>query len=202
MLTERSNVVLLGLALLWALLAAAPATADAIEPEPTSVLDAASLLGSEAIAGEHFTIDSAVTNDGLMNRYVIRSGFQTIEAYGDSLALERAREQEAIAALREMKTTDSYVQGLQAASEAPLAVTRMALRDPVRVFKDMPQGFSNLMSDVSAAWKGFRSGSKQDRKKSDMIKDLIGFSRSKMRLAAELNVDPYSSNQVLQEDSK
>lgn len=197
---ERAHIALVGLPLLCGLLAGAPAPADEIGYEATAVLDASTLLGSEAVAGEHFTIEPAVANDGLMNRYVIRSEFQTIEAYGDSLALERAREQAAIAALREMKKTDSYAKGFKAASEAPLAVTRLALRDPVRVFKDMPQGFSNLMSDVSAAWKGFRRGSKQDRDKSDMIKDLIGYSRFKMRLAAEMDIDPYSSNEVMQED--
>ena len=197
---ERTHAALLGLPLLCGLLAGASAPAEGIEYEASPVLEADALLGSEAIAGEHFMIEAAVANDGLMNRYVIRSEFQTIEAYGDTLALERAREQEAIAALREMKMTDSYTKGLKAASEAPLAVTRLALKDPVRVLKDMPQGFSNLMSDVSAAWKGFRKGSKQDRKKADMIKDLIGYSRFKMRLAAELDVDPFSSNEVMQED--
>jgi hypothetical protein len=198
---ERARTARLGLPLLCGLLAGASAAADEIvEYEAAAVLEADALLGSEAIAGEHFTIEAAVTNDGLMNRYVIRSEFQTIEAYGDSLARERAREQQAIAALRDMKTTSAYAKGLQAASAAPLAVTRLALTDPVRVLKDMPQGFSNLMSDVSAAWKGLRKGSKQDRDKSDMIKDLIGYSRFKMRLADELGVDPFSSNEVMQED--
>ena len=109
---QHPHAALLGLPLLCGLLVGASALAAEAGYEASSVLDADALLGPQAIAGAHFAIEPAVANDGLMNRYTIRSEFQTIEAYGDSLALERAREQEAIASLREMKKTDAYTRGL------------------------------------------------------------------------------------------
>ena len=57
---ERANAALLGLPLLCGLLAGASAPAEEIEYEASPVLDADALLGSEAIAGEHFTIEPAV----------------------------------------------------------------------------------------------------------------------------------------------
>jgi hypothetical protein len=164
------------------------------------VLDAGTLLGRSAIAGEHFTIEPEVESDGLMNRYVVSSSFQRIGAYGNSLALERAREQDAMAVLRGIKTTEAYAKGLEAAAQAPLAVTRQALTHPVDVLKSIPGAVSNLWSDVSGAIGGIRKGSEQDKGTRQILKELLGDQRVKARLASELGVDVYSSNAVLQTD--
>ena len=178
--------------------AAAAAIPDGWEQPPA--LDASTLLGRSAIAGEHFTIEPDVESDGLMNRYVVSSSYQRISAYGDSMAIERAREQHAMAVLRGIKTTEAYEQGLKAAAQAPLAVTRQALTDPVGVIKSVPGAVSNLWSDVSSAIGGIRKGSERKRSPSQMMKELMGYHRVKARLASELGVDVYSSNAVLQTD--
>ena len=83
-----------------------PASAQAADYESPPHLDAGELLGESATRGEHFQIEPGVRNDGLMNLFVVESEFQRVDAYGNSLALERAAEQGAIAALREIKKTD------------------------------------------------------------------------------------------------
>ena len=186
--------------LLVALLAGVPTQVEAAQYERPPALEAAKVLGAEAVAGPHFQIEPRVVNDGRMNRFVVRSEFQRIEAYGDSLALERAHEQEAIAALREIKRTEAYADGLAAATRAPIAVTRQALSDPVRVVQGMSKGVSNLVSDLRSALGGVAKGSSEELDEAAVLKDLIGYSAVKRRLAAELHVDPFSSNAVLQED--
>jgi hypothetical protein len=128
----------------------------------------------------------------------VSSSFQRIGAYGNSLAFERAHEQEAIAVLRGVKTTEAYVQGLEAAARAPLALTRQTLKDPVGVMKSIPGAVSNLWSDVSSAVGGIGKGGQGGS--SQMLKELLGYQRVKNRLASELGVDACSSNAVLQDD--
>jgi len=197
---HRRCVARRGLALLCAaFLGRAAGATEAVWEQPAA-LDAGTLLGRSAIVGEHFEIEPKAENDGLMNRFVVGSSYQRIGAYGNSLALERAREQEAMAVLRGIKKTEAYTQGLEAAAQAPLAVTRQALTDPVGVMKSIPGAVSNLWSDVSGAIGGLRQGSEQGKSSGQMLKELLGYQRVKARLAFELGVDVYSSNAVLQTD--
>ena len=194
----RSVPARLGLSLFSVLLAGSLSQAADDQYEQPPRLDATDLLGSEALTGDHFIIEREVVNDGLMNRYVVTSEFQRIEAYGESLALERANEQEAIARLRQVKETEAFAEGIAKAAEAPLALSKAALRDPVGVLKGVPRGVSNLLSDASAAVRGVAKGSHRDRDRATMLRDLIGYTSVKRRLAGELAVDPFSSNKVLQ----
>jgi len=170
------------------------------EWEQPAVLDAEALLGPSVIAGEHYKIDPKVENDGLMNRYVVSSNYQRIGADGDSLALERAHEQDAIAALRAIKATEAYKRGLVAAANAPLAVTRQALTDPMGVMKAVPGAVTNLWTDVSSAIGSATKSSANDGSATDKVRDLLGYHTVKARLASEMGVDVYSSNDVVQTD--
>lgn len=182
----------------------AAASAQVADFESPSTLDAATLLGDAAIRGEHFSIEREVTNDGFMNRLVVVSRFQRIEALGNSLALERAREQEAIAALREIKKTDAFRDGIEKAIEAPLVVSRQALSDPGALLADVPQGLSNLLQDnasaVASAVASTGKGSVEEQHLAAALKEIAGYTHTKRRLAAQLGVDPFSSNEVLQHD--
>ena len=181
-------------------LACAATGAHAEGWEEPRQLAAKQLLGASAVQGKYHSIEPAVENDGLMNRYVVASSFQRIGAYGDTLALERAHEQEAMAALRQIKTTDAYQQGLKAAAQAPLALTKKAFTDPVGVVKSVPGAVGNLVSDVSSAIGGLARGLGGDASTTDTLKQLIGYRRVKGRLAHQMGVDAYSSNTVLQTD--
>jgi hypothetical protein len=167
--------------------------------EAPPLLDAGEQLGDATLQGEFFEIQRKVVNNGFMNVFTVTSDFQQVEAYGNSLALERAREQVAIAALREIKKTDAFRDGIGKAVEAPLAVGREAIRDPRRVMAEMPQGMGNLWRDATSVVKTVAKGG-QDLDATAVAKDLAGYTGAKRRLAAELGVDPFSSNEVLQED--
>jgi hypothetical protein len=166
--------------------------------EAPPLLDAGEQLGDATLQGEFFEIQRKVVNNGFMNVFTVTSDFQQVEAYGNSLALERAREQVAIAALREIKKTDAFRDGIGKAVEAPLAVGREAIRDPRRVMAEMPQGMGNLWRDATSVVKTVAKGG-QDLDATAVAKDLAGYTGAKRRLAAELGVDPFSSNEVLQE---
>jgi hypothetical protein len=184
-------------------LACAAGTAYAANWEAPGPLDATQLLGKTAVKSGHHSIEPKVENDGLMNRYVIASNYQRIGAYGDSLALERAREQEAMAALRQIKTTDSYVKGVASAAAAPLAVTKKLVTNPVGLVTSVPGAVGNLVGDVAGAVGGLGqafSGGGGGGSTADKLSQLVGYQKVKGRLAFEMGVDAASSNSVLQTD--
>jgi hypothetical protein len=111
---------------------------------------------------------------------------------------ERLYEADAIGILHQIKETDAYKKGLDAALEAPLTLTRKTLEDPVAVLESIPDGLSNLMQDIGAALSSVGKG--ESKEENALVKDLIGFNTVKRRLASELGVDVYSSNQLLQQE--
>lgn len=175
-------------------------SAQAQSWEAPAPLNAREQLGAELVQGPHHEVSAEVQSDGLTNRYVVVSEFQRIEVAGNTLLRERVREQAAIAALREIKTTEAYEQGLLNAAEAPLAVTRQMLSDPKGLVMAAPQAVSNLVSDVRGALGGLRDGVGGGGDLGDTVKQLIGYGKVKGRLAHEFGVDLHSSNEVLQED--
>lgn len=172
--------------------------AHGFEPEAPAELDAAALLGTDALAGPHHRIERRVLNDGRTNRYRVGDGSHTIEAAGNRMARERAREFEAIAALNRVKESDAYAKGLDAAANATLTLTRGVVEDPVGALGRLPQGLGTLLSDLGAAVQGVGRGKDVPREDNALVKDLIGFNTLKRRLAHEMKVDPYSTHSRLQ----
>lgn len=194
----RKHTVITLFSFCCSLLALLPFTGRAETYERAADLDAATLLGRDSLRTGHYTIADKVENDGLMNRYRVFSDIQILEVRGNQMLGERLHEIEAIAALREVKQTEAFGNGLKAAANAPITLTRNLITDPVGTLGALPGGLGNLLQDVGAALSGIGKG-KQDAGDA-MIKDLIGFNRVKRRLAAELGVDPYSTNKVLQQE--
>jgi hypothetical protein len=188
---------LLGPALLY-LVSTAHAATTTFEQPP--VLNATDLLGAEAVNGAHYQIAQAVPNNGSMNSFHLVSDIQTLDVISDDLALERAHEIDTIVALRKIKQTDAYNKGLEVASEAPLTLTKSVIEDPLGTLEKLPKGLNNLLNDLGATVSGIGRGNDTDKEDNAMVKDLLGFNTVKRRLAAEMLVDPYSSNPVLQKE--
>ncbi|MCH7833357.1 MAG: hypothetical protein IIC55_10875 [Proteobacteria bacterium] len=188
-----------------ALLAAATAlgplawTARAADFEAPPAFNAADVLGPGRVRGTHYTIDPRAQNDGFMNRYKVTSPFGTMEAYGDAMVMERAREMDAIAAIRKIKKTDAYMKGLENAIVSPFEASKEAITKPIQTLGNLADRTKQLVSDVFSAIKnlGKDSGREED---SSLLKDLIGYNKTKRKLAFELGVDPYSSNRFLQQE--
>ncbi len=166
--------------------------------ETPPLLDAYDQLGEAEAVGDQFVIERQVPNDGQMNRYVLTSNYQRIEACGNSMLLERAREQEAIAVLRELKLTKGYLDAVKAAAAGPLGFAKDALADPVGVAKDVPQSVTNWWNDLSIASMSTGDENEPEKSQTERVKAALGYGRVKRRLAAEMGVDPFSSNEILQ----
>jgi len=110
---------------------------------------------------------------------------------------ERAREFEAVAVIREIKTSEAYTDALERAGRSTVGAARDVLVDPVRALRELPGGVRILAGEVKAAAGAIGEG---DAGVSESVKSAIGYHTAKRRLARELGVDPYSSNATLQQE--
>ena len=165
--------------------------------ESPATLDAGSVLADMPLSGRGWRIEPAVRSDGRMNHYRIDGPDGPIDAVGDVLARERAREFEAVAVIREIKTTEAYTDALERAGRSTLGAGRDVIVDPVRALRGLPGGMRILGGEVTAAAGAIGEG---DAGVSETIKGAIGYHTAKRRLARELGVDPYSSNATLQRE--
>ncbi|MBF0274065.1 MAG: hypothetical protein HQK84_02420 [Nitrospinae bacterium] len=176
---------------------AASAENELYEQIPT--LTAEESLGKEIIKGENYHVAPQVTSDGLMNEYQVISSFLELSAYSNSLALERIQEMEAIAAIKKIKTSEAYAKGIENAANGPIAMTKNIIVDPIGAVESLAKGLSNTLADISASIGGMQKGESSTDTEA-LMKDVIGYNTAKRRLAADLNVDVYSSNKLLQEE--
>ncbi|MCW8963283.1 MAG: hypothetical protein OQL16_05750, partial [Gammaproteobacteria bacterium] len=169
----------------------------ATQYEPAVVLNATDILGKE-FTGSRYDVDTDVHNDGRFNHFTARLHDLDTRITSNDWMVERLYEEDAIGVLREIKQSEAYKKGLDAALEAPLTLTRNTLNDPVATLESIPQGLSNLLQDVGSAISS--AGSGESKGDNAMVKDLIGFNTVKRQLASELGVDVYSSNVLLQQE--
>jgi len=167
--------------------------------ESPATLDAGSVLAGTPLSGSGWRIEQTVRSDGRMNHYRIQGPDGPVEAVGDALARERAREFEAVAVIREIKTTDAYAGALEQAGRSTLAATRDVIVDPVRAVRELPSGVRIIAGELSAAAGAVGKG-EEGVDVGETVKDTIGYHTAKRRLARELGVDPYSSNATLQRE--
>jgi len=199
LLNHRINLPAPWLAVLTIVLLslAAPITQAAAYESPLT-FNAKDFLAPMALKSANYTIDPTARNDGRMNHYKLSSPFGAIEATGDAMARERAREMDAIAAIRQIKKTDAFVNGFSAAISGPLEATKTLITKPVQTIGNLGKAAKEMASNLMSAISNF--GKKESSEDNAMLKDLIGYNKAKRKLAFRLGVDPYSSNPYLQEE--
>ena len=75
-----------------------------------------------------------------MNQFTIDSDFGVFEADGNEMLLQRLKEIDAIARLREVSRTDEFKKSLVAAAKSPLNSARNIARDPAQAISNVPKG--------------------------------------------------------------
>ncbi len=174
------------------------ATAQGFEEPPT--LDAATILRPEYAQGPYHKVRAAVPTYAGHNQYVIDSEFGTFEADGNTMLMQRVGEIYAIAKLRSISRTDQYKEALKAAARSPVTLAKNLATQPVKTITGVPKGLWKMMNRVGQSAKEAGENRERSQYEDSTAQDLIGFSKAKRDLAAELGIDPYSSNEVLQQE--
>lgn len=189
--------VFLLLSFLSAVLVQTPVYSAAPAPqfEKPVNLKASDVLPPKLISGPHHRVRDVVVSYGYMNHYGVDSDFGAFEVTGDFALRKLIREIGAIAALRNIKKSEAYVDGVKKAASQPLEFGANLITDPVDTISGVPKGIAGLFQNVKTGLTTKASPGEDGK-----IEQALAVSSNKRELAARLGVDVYSSNSVLQKE--
>jgi hypothetical protein len=205
-MTQLMNIFSLALALV------ASVQCLAQTPEPTEIrraevafeelpdLKASEILKPELLKGTHFVVRDAVPTASGMNQFTIDSDFGVFEADGNEMLLQRRREIDAIARLQEVSKTDEFKKSLLAAAKSPLNSAKNIARDPAQAISNVPKGIMKFMGRAKETIENAGKGGGKNEGEGNRMKDVIGYSDKKRKIALEMGIDPYTTNTVLQKE--
>jgi hypothetical protein len=161
-------------------------------------LKASEILKSEFLKGPHFVVRDPVPTSAGMNQFTIDSDFGVFEADGNEMLLQRLKEIDAIARLREVSRTDEFKNSLLAAAKSPLNSAKNIARDPAQAIANVPKGLMKFLGRAKESVENVGKGGNDDVGDGRRLKDAIGYSDKKRKIALQMGVDPYTTNTVLQ----
>lgn len=132
---------------------------------------------------------------GLWNQTTIQSRYGTLEPRNESFTRIRLREIEAITKLKAIDTGETVVGGIGNAAAAPFRAVGALFTSPLETLGNIPKGISDT---IARTGEGFSSD--KSKFEDGMFKEIAGVSRKKREIAAEMGVDVYSSNPLLQSE--
>ena len=158
-------------------------------------LQASEILKPEFLKGPHFAVREPVPTSAGMNQFTIDSDFGVFEADGNEMLLQRLKEIDAIARLQAVSRTDEFKNSLMAAAKSPLNSAKNIARDPAQAISNVPKGIMKFLGRAKETVGNVGKGGGGD---GDRMKDAIGYSDKKRKIALEMGIDPYTTNTVLQ----
>jgi hypothetical protein len=163
-------------------------------------LKASEILKPELLKGPHYVIRDPVPTSSGMNQFTIDSDFGLFGADGNEMLLQRLKEIDAIARLQEVSRTDEFKKSLVAAAKSPLNSAKNIARDPAQAISNVPKGIMKFLGRAKETVENVGKGGGDDAGEGNRIKDAIGYSDKKRKIALQMGIDPYSSNTVLQKE--
>ena len=163
--------------------------------EVPPLFSAAGLLTPDWLKGPHHSVQDELVNDGAQHHFVVSSEFGTFPAVGMPTLRTRVIEIEAIAALKDVRQSEVFVDALKFQLLHPLQGLKILLTEPRRLGTSVGGGVLEFLAMPGQASK--LEGSVQE---DSMTKSAIGFSYLKRKLAFQFGADPYSSNPTLQDE--
>lgn len=189
---RRQTLVFLALALVSGPLLTVTVS-GAAEYEVPQNRSAKDILPVGMLKGQQYRVRDLVVADGYMHRWTVESDFGPFEVVGDGALRKLLGEIRAIAELQKLSKSKEFAKGLAGAAKAPLSLAKSLITHPVDTVSGVPRGMYQLVEDVGTSATTTRDPS-EDAKWQQALK-MSSFKRD---IAAQLGVDAYSSNKVLQ----
>jgi hypothetical protein len=146
--------------------------------------------------GELHAVRPLAFNDGLNNTYFVDTRGGVLEVSGTVALLSRIREIYALEHLRGLSKTEEFGKALTKSVGSKVESAVGVVRDPIGTIKNVPKGASRFFGRIGEGLKGGKSLDEAG----GLIGGITGVSKAKAKLAAELGVDPYTSNEELQSE--
>ncbi|BFU94044.1 MAG: conserved protein of unknown function [Nitrospira sp.] len=163
--------------------------------EVPPLFSAAGLLTPHWLKGFHHSVQDEVVNDGAQYHFVVSSGSGTFPAVGLPMLRTQVIETEAIAALKDVRQSEVFVDALKFQLLHPLQGLKIMLTEPRRFGTSVGGGVLEFLA-MPGQFSKFEGSDQED----SMTKSAIGFSYLKRKIAFQFGVDPYSSNPALQDE--
>lgn len=156
---------------------------------------AAAILPANLITGPHHKIRDAVVSYGYMHYFTVDSKFGVFKATGDGALRKLVTEINAIAELRKIKQSDAFVGAIKQSGTAAFRLGKDLITNPVDTLSGIPNGVFRIFENIAGS-----VTSKRDPSEDSRLEQMLFVSSWKRNYAAQLGVDVYSSNKVLQEE--
>lgn len=166
--------------------------------EAPPALQAKDIFPAAMLTGVHYKVRDAVETEGGLNRFTIDTAEGVFTADGNEILIERLREINAIAQLRQVSKGEEYKTALKGAAKAPVDLAKSLVTQPRETVQGVAKGAWKLMNRAGEAVRGAVDGRERSAYEESAGRDLIGFTKVKRHLAVSLGVNPYSRNAVLQ----
>ena len=161
-------------------------------------LQASDILKPEFLKGPHFVVREPVPTSAGMNQFTIDSDFGVFEADGNEMLLQRLKEIDAITRLQDVSRTDEFKKSMLAAAKSPLNSAKNIARDPAQAISNVPKGVMKFLGRAKETVENVGKGGDDQAGEGSRLKDAIGYSDKKRKIALEMGIDPYTTNTVLQ----
>ena len=146
-------------------------------------------------AGPDYTVKDPVVADGYMYRFTVASTYGPFEVTGTGALRKLAHEIWAIGQLKQVTKSEAFLKSLKDQAGKPLVFAKDVITKPVDTLTGIPKGVGRLFGNVTTSVTTTRNPSQESR-----TKEVLLVGSFKRDYAARFNVDPYSSNEVLQEE--
>ena len=145
--------------------------------------------------GPDFKVNDTVVADGYMYKFAVTSTYGPFNVTGTGALRKLEHEIWAIGQLKNVTRSDAFLKSLKDQAGKPLVFAKDVITSPVDTLSGIPKGVGRLFGNLATAVTTKRNPSQESRS-SEIL--LVG--SFKRDYAARFNVDPYSNNQVLQEE--
>ena len=142
---------------------------------------------------------AVVQTADFLNNFVVTSDYGLFAAPSDAMLRRLLREISAIASLRQISTSDAYLNAVQQAAMGSVRGVQSLVTQPVQTLQNVPTPIFDIFSRAGEAVGTAVSGQKTAYEDSGAAQ-LLQMSSYKRDYAKRLGVDPYSTNPVLQKE--
>jgi hypothetical protein len=219
MLVKPKNIAMVTTALLACVLAAPAALAQkAAGFEAPPVLPGAKLAPATLLKGPLHTVAEPVKMEGYFGRFVIESKVGKFSVAGERMLTVRVGELQAIQQLQKVHADAAFQDALKNSASASLRVVKNAVTDPEKTVENVGKGigsiFGSVKNTVSTATAAVTDSATDltasksrphaqaapsgEPEPPSFTGDPFGYNKARREWAKKLNIDPYTSNPVLQ----
>ena len=178
------------------------------------VRKAREILPADLIKGEHFTVRDGITwNDGL-HEFTVDTKFGSFDVWGEPMLRVRLAEVDAWVALVNTSSAEMGAKSIGRSTISKVGSLANAFAHPVKTVTGVPKGVGRLFrkadhtvesvgDTVSEDEEEGKSGELDQEEEGATVSlgnKLIGVNAAYRRLALEYGVNPYTSNEAIQEE--